>query len=144
MLCLPAWTWKRKQPIDQNVVPLWNKLDIFLEALKKVNEIDKKEEKLYEETTNLYEEKKEFSHLITLFLKIHQKKKNLCSKLLEIFYKINSEENTDKVNDLKKEVKILKKFIQAQRILFKRINIIQFIFTNFYFVTSIIMIKPIF
>ena len=115
MLCLPAWTRKRKQPIDQNIVPLYNKLDIFLEALKKVNEIDKKEEKLYEDTINLYEEKKEFSHLITLFLKIHQKKKNLCSKLLEIFYKINSEENTDKVNDLKKEVKIFKEVYSSSK-----------------------------
>ena len=59
------------EPIDQNIVPLYNKLDIYLEALKKVNEIDKKEEKLYEDTINLYEEKKEFSLLITLFLKIY-------------------------------------------------------------------------
>ena len=53
--------------------------------------------------------------MITLFLKIHQKKKNLCSKLLEIFYKINSEENTDKVNDLKKEAKVFKEVYSSSK-----------------------------
>ena len=45
--------------------------------------------------------------MITLFLKIY-KKKDLCNKLFEIFFRINNEENTDKVNDLKKEVKFFK------------------------------------
>ena len=46
-----------EEPIKQNIVPLYNKLNIFLEALQKDSEIDKKEEKLYEDTINLYEDK---------------------------------------------------------------------------------------
>ena len=48
--------------------------------------------------------KKQFSLLITLFLKIYENK-DLCNKLIEIFYRVNEEENTDKVIDLRKEVK---------------------------------------
>ena len=94
-----------EEPIKQNIVPLYNKLNIFLEALQKDSEIDKKEEKLYEDTIKLYENKKQFSLLIALFLKIYKKNKKLCSNLIEIFNKINAEENTDRVNDLKKELK---------------------------------------
>ena len=46
-----------KRNINQNIIPLHYKLDIFLEALKKNNEIDKIEI-LYEETIILYKEKK--------------------------------------------------------------------------------------
>ena len=105
------------EPIDQNIVPLYNKLDIFLEALKKENEIDKKEKKLYDDTINLYKDKKQFSLLITLFLKIYDKNKDLCSKLLTVFFKINDQENTDKINDLKEKVELLKKFIRKPVIL---------------------------
>jgi hypothetical protein len=41
-------------------------------------------------------------------LKIYQKNSDLCNKLIEIFYRINDEENTDKVDDLRKEVKSFK------------------------------------
>lgn len=58
-----------KERIKQNNIPLYNKLDIFLEALEKNGE-NNKIEKLYEETINLYESKKRFSLLIALFLKI--------------------------------------------------------------------------
>ena len=71
------------EPIEQDKVPLYIKLDIFNEALR-TNDEDK-EEKLYEDTIKLYEEKKEFSLLITLFLKIYEKNKGLCDKLIEIF-----------------------------------------------------------
>ena len=94
-----------KEPIKQNIVPLYIKLNIFIEALLKKNELEIKEKKLYDDTINLYEDKKQFSLLITLFLKIYQNNKDLCSKLLEIFYKINEEENTDREKDLKKELK---------------------------------------
>ena len=108
--------------IDQNIVPLYNKLDIFIEALKKDNESYKKEEKLYEDTINLYEDKKQFSLLVTLFLKIYKEKKDLCSKLLKIFSRINSEENTDKFNDLKKEVKTFKEIFSNAREIMKENN----------------------
>ena len=111
-----------REIIDQNIVPLYNKLDIFIEALKKDNESYKKEEKLYEDTINLYEDKKQFSLLVTLFLKIYKEKKDLCSKLLKIFSRINSEENTDKFNDLKKEVKTFKEIFSNARDIMKENN----------------------
>lgn len=52
--------------------------------------------------------KKQFSLLITLFLKIYEKNKDLCNRLIEIFYRVNEEENNDKVNDLRKEIKSFK------------------------------------
>jgi hypothetical protein len=46
-----------KESIDQDIISWQDKLDIFLEALEKNNETNKKE-KLYEETITLYEKKK--------------------------------------------------------------------------------------
>ena len=89
-----------KEPIRQNIVPLYNKLNIFLEALQKNNEIETKEKKLYEDTIILYEDKKKFSLLVTLFLKTYEKNKDLCNKLIEIFYRINEKENNDREKDL--------------------------------------------
>ena len=97
-----------KEPIEQNIIPLYNKINIFLEALEKNNELEIKEKKLYEDTIALYENKKQFSLLITLFLKIYQKNKDLCYKLIEIFYRINEEDNTDREKDLKKDLKSFK------------------------------------
>ena len=113
---------ENRETVDQNIVPLYNKLDIFIEALKKDNESYKKEEKLYEDTINLYEDKKQFSLLVTLFLKIYKEKKDLCSKLLKIFSRINSEENTDKFNDLKKEVQTFKEIFSNAREIMKENN----------------------
>ena len=45
--------------IDQNQITIQNKLDIFLEALEKNNEINKIEI-LYKETIDLYKTKKKF------------------------------------------------------------------------------------
>ena len=87
-----------KEDIDQNIIPLHNKLDIFLEALKENNE-NNKIEKLYEETIDLYKKKKKFSLLISLFLKIYDKYKDLCIKLMDVFEKINEKENTDRDKD---------------------------------------------
>ena len=93
-----------EEPIEQNIIPLYNKLNIFIEALGK-NEENKKI-KLYEDTIDLYQKKKKFSLLISLFLKIYEKNKELCERLIEIFYKINEDENTDKDDDLKKNLSI--------------------------------------
>ena len=93
------------EPIEQDIVPLYDKLNIFLKALQKNGE--NHEEKLYEDTINLYEEKKQFSLMIALFLKIYEKRKELCDKLIEIFNKYN-EESADKVNYLKKDLNSFK------------------------------------
>jgi len=45
-----------KVSIDQNIVPFYSKLNIFIEALQENNEINKIE-KLYEDTIALYEKK---------------------------------------------------------------------------------------
>ena len=84
-----------KVSIDQNIIPFYSKLNIFIEALQENNEINNIE-KLYEDTIALYEKKKKFSLLISLFLKIYEQNKVLCPKLLDIFYCINEQENTDR------------------------------------------------
>ena len=43
--------------------------------------------------------------MITLFLKIYKNKKDLFSKLIEIFYEDNEKENTDWFKWFKKKVK---------------------------------------
>ena len=89
--------------IDQNQITIQNKLDIFLEALEKNNEINKIEI-LYKETIDLFKTKKKFSLLIFLFLKLYQRKKELCSLLTDIFKEINAKENTDRDENLAKEL----------------------------------------
>ena len=88
-----------KDDIDQTIIPLYYKLDIFLEALNETNEKNKID-KLYDETIDLYKNKKKYSLLISLFLKIYDKNKDLCSKLLEIFEEINAKGNKDKDEEL--------------------------------------------
>jgi len=88
-----------KEDIDQKIVPLYSKLDLFLEALKNTNE-ENKIEKLYDETIELYKKKKKFSLLISLFLKIYDKNKELCSKLLDVFREINEKGNADRDEEL--------------------------------------------
>ena len=82
-----------EEPIKRNIAPLFNKLNIFPEALKANNENDK-EDKLYE------------------------KNKDLCQDLIEKFYDINENENSDRLNDLKKELKSFKDiYFKAKNIL---------------------------
>ena len=88
-----------KEDIDQTIIPLYNKLDLFLEALE-ANDENYKKEKLYDESIDLYQKKKKFSLLISLFLKIYEHNKDLCSKLIKIFNEINDKENTDKDKEL--------------------------------------------
>jgi len=72
--------------VDQNLLNQEEKLDLFLQALKK-NFEEYKIEYLYKETINLFIKKrfKSFSLLITLFINISEKK-NLCRFLIENFY----------------------------------------------------------
>ena len=100
-----------REDIDQNIIELYNKLDIFLEALEKNGE-NNKIEQLYTETIDLYNNKKKFSLAISLFFKIYEKNKDLCSKLLKIFNEINEKENTDRGKELICFLDNLIKFIQ--------------------------------
>ena len=74
--------------IEQNIT-YQDKLDLFLEALKKNKEEDKIQE-LYKETIELYSIKRRFSFLITLLSKIYQDK-NICESLIKEFYYMNYE-----------------------------------------------------
>ena len=53
--------------------------------------------------------------MITLFLKIYGKNKELCKQLIEIFYRINNEENNDKIDDLKNHLKSFKDIFSNAR-----------------------------
>ena len=88
-----------KEDIDQKIIPLYNKFGVFLDALEKNNE-NNKIEKLYDETIDLYKNNKNFNLLLSLFLKIYDQKKDLCSKLLKIFNEINEKEDIDRDKEL--------------------------------------------
>ena len=78
---------KIKRKINQNK-EYNEKIDSFINALKKKGEENLIEE-LFNETIELYKNKKGFSFLIGLFLKIY-KNKELCPKLLKIFKEMNA------------------------------------------------------
>ena len=93
-----------EEPIEQDIVPLYNKFDIFLDALEKEGKNDKKE-KLFEDSIGIYEKKKKFSLLATIFLKIYKNNKVLCTNLIKIFNTINEKENKDRDKELNKYLK---------------------------------------
>ena len=72
-------------------------IEFFIKALEK-NKEERLIDDLYKETIELYANKKDFSLLIILFLKIYQKK-DLCLQLLQIFKKLNE---SQKDNEKKK------------------------------------------
>ena len=89
-----------KENIDQKVISYSDKLDVYLETLKQDKDEKNKEEKinkLYEDTINLYSKKGSFSFLISLFALIYDKK-NLCTKLLEEFERINKNKEENNKN----------------------------------------------
>ena len=99
-----------KEIIDQKA-DYHKKLNIFLEALKKNKEEDKREA-LYKETIDLFAKKKGFIFLISLFVQIY-KNKELCPLLMEKFKEMNSktkenEKNMDRSKDLEQYVKTFK------------------------------------
>ena len=89
---------------NQNILNYYQKLEIFIGALKENNE-ESKIDSLYEETIKLYSKKNEFYLLISLFINIYDKK-NLYAKLSKEFKKINEvnkyEKNMDRDEDLSK------------------------------------------
>ena len=92
-----------KDNIDQNMLDYFQKLELFLAALKN-NKEEEKIENLYEEIIKLYSKKKGFYLLISLFVNIYENHKNLCQKLIEEFNKINKEKKNEKNMDRKKEL----------------------------------------
>ena len=65
--------------------------------------------KLYKETINLYKINHKFDLLISLFVKIYEQNKRLCSTLIGIFKKINESENSDKDKELISQLDIINK-----------------------------------
>ena len=107
------------------------KMEVFIEALKKNKEMDKIEE-LYKDTIELYSKKKIFSFLIALFLKIYDKK-DLCSELLNSFRKISENpkdkgKNMDRTPFLKNYLSDFKSIVsQANKLIEdNKYNIIEF------------------
>ena len=84
------------------------KMEVFIEALKENKEMDKIDE-LYKVTIELYSKKKIFSFLITLFLKIFEKKE-LCMELLNIFRKMN-EDQKDRTKNIDRKA-FLKNYVK--------------------------------
>ena len=74
--------------IKQDIMDYQDKLDLFIEALKE-NKEEKKKQELFQETIDLYSEKKGFSFLISLFVKVYQEK-DLCNILIQNFYDMNT------------------------------------------------------
>ena len=90
------------QQIDQNIITLYNKLEIFQEAFEKKNE-SKKIEKLYKEAFDLFKNTNDFNLLIFLFIHIYDKKfvyTSLRPELLEAFDEKNYLQNTEIDNNL--------------------------------------------
>ena len=104
-----------KEEIDQKAIPLFTKLQLFLEALEKIKETNKIE-KLYEETINLYKKEKEYNLLIILFILVYQNKK-LCMKLLGNFDKINILENAKVDKHLVSYLETFKKIFSDEDII---------------------------
>ena len=76
-----------RRNIDQTNIEYHEKLDYFIEALKSNGE-EGKIDKLYEDSISIFSDKKEFSFMISLFLKVY-KKKELCLNLIKKFRDMN-------------------------------------------------------
>ena len=88
-----------EKDIDQNIIPIYIKLKIFLEALEENNEKDKIE-KLFTEIIELYNIKKNINFLLCLFIHIHDNK-DLCNKLLMTFSNASEIGDTERDIDLR-------------------------------------------
>ena len=111
-----------RRKIDQSIVEYSEKLDIFIEALNS-NEEKEKIDNLFKDALDLYSEKKGFSFLISLFLKIYEKK-DLCSVLLKKFRDMNGVPKDNEKNMDRKEYlnQYTSKFIQIKSEAEKLIN----------------------
>jgi hypothetical protein len=116
--------------IKQDIIQIYNKLDIFAQTLKNEN----LSEKLYEETIELYRSKNQFNLLISLFLLVYddnnsKKKRILCSNLLSIFKEINAIGSKDRDENLNQYLDTFKQiYLNASNI----INMYNYDPVNFY------------
>ena len=93
-----------RRNIDQTNIEYHEKLEYFIEALKS-NREEEKIDKLYEDSISLFLDKKGFSFMISLFLKVYKKEK-LCKVLMEKFKEMNgnpkeNDKNLDRKDYLK-------------------------------------------
>ena len=126
-----------RRKISQNK-EYYEKFEYFIKALKEIGEENIIDD-LYKDTINLYKNKKGFSFLIILFLKIYQNKE-LCSHLLQIFKKMNEiekdiEKNMDRKPFLKDYKSIFKSIISEADEIIKN-NYYSFI--KFYAITLLL------
>ena len=94
--------------VPQNIIEYYKKMDFFEEALKKNGEENQIDD-LYKETIGLYKKKKGFSLLISLFLKVYNKK-DLCKLLFEQFRIMN--ENPKDIQEYNDRKSYLKQYIE--------------------------------
>ena len=90
--------------ISQSIIEYNDKMEFFIEALEQRNEKSKMDD-LFKDSIALYSKKKGFSLLISLFLKIYERK-DLCSELLKLFRDMNkNQKENDKNMDRKPYLK---------------------------------------
>ena len=109
--------------INQKAIDYNIKFDIFLNALKK-NKEEEKKEILYKETIDLYsKKKKDFRLLISLFVQIYEMK-NLCPLLIKKFKKIRNrtKEYEEKMMPNKDLEKYKELFLQISKEAYNLIN----------------------
>ena len=82
--------------VNQNVIQSYDKMHIFVDALKKNNE-ENKNNLLFKDTIELFSIKKGFSFLIELFVEIY-KTKDLCELLLKKFNEMNINQKDNEKN----------------------------------------------
>ena len=92
-----------KKKVEQNSLNYYQKLGLFIEALKQ-NKEEEKIDNLYEETIKLCTKKNEFYLLIPLFINIYEKK-ILCLKLMQEFYQMNKYQKKESKLEIKDELK---------------------------------------
>ena len=93
-----------RREISQTIIKYIDKLNYFIEALKENGEEEKTDE-LYKDAISLNSSLKQFSFMISLFLKIYQKK-DMCSELINNFKEMNNDpKQSDKNIDRKAYLK---------------------------------------
>ena len=99
-----------EKTISQNVVKITDKIDIFSKCLEEKKE-KSKIETLYSDSVDFFNSSKDFELLIYLFTKIcgnAQNFKDICKRLLDIFWSLTS---IDKINELNNQDEGSKKYL---------------------------------
>ena len=122
--------------INQNSIQYYDKMHIFVDALRENNE-ENKIDLLYKDTIDLFSIKEGFTFLIELFVEIY-KNKDLCQDLLKKFKEMNlkindNEKNMERESFLEKHKSIINMIISEAN----RYNTIEFYglilcYLNFY------------